>query len=107
MRAKSTGAFCSSLVVTVFLFWSTFLCAQVQSSPPSQPPAAQQSKTEDAAELVKQGEQLARDGKPDEALGLYERALALNPNLYQAQLFMGVALDLQGKYEEARKHLAK
>lgn len=104
MRAKSTGAFCSFLLVTVLLCGGVFLRAQAQSS---QAPAAQQSKTEDAADLVKQGEQLAKDGKPDEALGLFGRAVELNPNLYQAQLFMGVALDLQGKYDEARKHLAK
>jgi len=108
MRAMTarTGTFCLSLV-TALLLWGTFLRAQTQQSPPPQAPATQQSKTEDAAELVKQGEELAKNGKPDEALALYERAVELNPNLYQAQLFMGVALDLQGKYEEARKHLAK
>ncbi len=58
-------------------------------------------------ELVKQGEKLAGEGKPDEAMALYERALQINPDLYQAQLFMGVALDLQGNYDEARKHLSK
>jgi len=58
-------------------------------------------------ELVKQGERLAGEGKPDEAMALYERALQINPDLYQAQLFMGVALDLQGRYDEARKHLSK
>lgn len=86
----------------VLSFWNLHAGAQA-----SQPAATQQSKTEDAAELVKQGEQLAKDGKPDEAQALFERAVELNPNLYQAQLFMGVALDLQGKYDDARKHLAK
>lgn len=58
-------------------------------------------------ELVNQGEKLNSEGKPDEAVALYQRALDLSPDLYQAQLFMGVALDLQGKYDEARQHLAK
>ncbi len=58
-------------------------------------------------ELVKQGEKLNGEGKPDDALALYERALQISPDLYQAQLFTGVALDLQGKYDEARQHLAK
>ena len=107
MRAKFTEAFCASLVVAVLSFWGSYAFAQAQSAPASQTPAAQQSKAEDAAELVKQGEQLAKDGKPDEAQALFERAVEVNPNLYQAQLFMGVALDLQGKYDEARKHLAK
>lgn len=105
MRAKSTAVFSSFLLVTVLSSWSTILYGQTPSSPASQP--AQQSKTEDAAELVKQGQELTKNGKPDEALALYERALQLNPNLYEAQLFTGVALDLQGKYEEARRHLAK
>ena len=93
--------------MTALLLGSPSVCARAQQSPTAQPAAGQQSKTEDAAELVKQGQELAKNGKPDEALVLYERAVELNPNFYQAQLFLGVALDLQGKYEEARKHLAK
>ena len=58
-------------------------------------------------ELLKQGEKLNSDGKTDEAIALYQRALDLAPDLYQPQLFMGVALDLQGKYDDARQHLAK
>ncbi len=58
-------------------------------------------------ELVKQGEKLNAAGKPEEALALYQRALELSPNLYQAELFTGVALDLEGKYAEARQHLGK
>jgi len=58
-------------------------------------------------ELVKQGQKLAGEGKPDEAIALYQRALQINPDLYQAQLFTGAALDLQGKYDDARKHLAQ
>jgi tetratricopeptide (TPR) repeat protein len=80
----------------------------VQAQQPTpQTPATTESKTEDATELVKQGEKLVTEGKPDEAVALYERAVQLNPDLYQAQLFLGVAFDLQGKYEEARKHLSK
>jgi len=83
--------------------------AQPKSSSPttSQQASAGQAKSEDALELVKQGEQLARQGKSDEAIALYQRALELDPNLYLGQLFLGVALDLQGKYDEARQHLAK
>ncbi len=57
--------------------------------------------------LVKQGQDLNADGKLDEAIALYQKALQLVPDLYDAQLYMGVALDLQGKYAEARQHLAK
>jgi tetratricopeptide (TPR) repeat protein len=80
--------------------------AASQDKPAPAPPASQ-SKADDATQLVKQGEALARDGKPDEAVALYQRAVEIDPDLYQAQLFLGVALDLQANYDEARKHLAK
>ncbi len=80
--------------------------AQAAQSPPAAA-ASQAAKTDDAMELVKQGEKLNNEGKPDEAIALYQRALQLSPDLYQAQLFTGVALDLQGKYTEARQHLSK
>ncbi len=57
--------------------------------------------------LVKQGEELNKDGKFEEALALYQKALQLSPKLYLAELYAGVALDLEGKYQEARQHLAK
>lgn len=40
------------------------------------------SKDADALELVKQGQKLNSEGKQDEALALYTRALQLSPNLY-------------------------
>lgn len=75
----------------------------------TQPQSAQpsQSNTADATELVLQGQTLSNDGKLDAAMALYQRALEMAPNLYAAQLYMGVALDLQGKYDEARRYLAK
>ncbi len=88
------------------LFLSSFIPVVAQSSKPAAPQASQ-SQQDDAIELVKQGEKLAGEGKADEAMALYERALQINPELYQAQLFMGVALDLQANYDEARKHLSK
>lgn len=57
--------------------------------------------------LVKRGQKLASAGKPEEASALYQQAVEVDPELYDAQLFMGVALDLDGKYTEARQHLAK
>src|SRR5208337_5059953 len=65
------------------------------------------TKTDDALELVKQGQKLNSEGRQDEALALYDRALQLSPDLYQAQLASGIALDLEGKYQEARVHFAK
>ena len=61
----------------------------------------------DAQALVKQGQKLNSEGKQDEALKLYQKALEMSPNLYQAHLESGVALDLKGDYAAAREHLKK
>lgn len=66
---------------------------------------APQSNTSDPLALVKQGQELNSAGKQDEALALYRQALQLSPNLYEAHLASGIALDLKGEYQEARQHL--
>jgi tetratricopeptide (TPR) repeat protein len=89
----------------ILIFCAASLLAQ---SPAPQTSTSQPSnKDADALELVKQGRKLSSDGRQDEALALYSRALQLSPDLYQAQLASGIALDLEGKYQEARVHLAK
>jgi len=102
---------------SVFALALSAVAGMAQSSAPASPAPAQtpsshataapSSKAEDAMELVKQGEKLNSEGQSEAALALYQRALQLSPDLYQAQLFMGVTLDLEGKYQEARQHLAK
>ena len=67
---------------------------------------AQQAPAPAALDLVKQGQKLNSEGKQDEALALYRQALDLLPNLYEAHLESGIALDLKGNYAEARHHLA-
>jgi len=57
------------------------------------------------AALVQQGQKLSRDGKQDEALALYNQALGKSPDLYEAHLAAGMALDLKGDYAAAREHL--
>lgn len=103
MQAK-IHSFRPLLLMSALLFSS--LCLTAQSQPPSQPAAAPGPKTE-AMALVKQGQDLNKAGKFDEAIALYQKALQLDPRLYDAELYMGVSLDLQGKYAEARQHLAK
>ena len=63
--------------------------------------------SDDAQALVKQGQKLNNEGKQDEALALYKQALEKSPNLYEAHLESGVALDLKGDYTAAREHLKK
>src|SRR5215471_3282212 len=69
--------------------------------------AAQVSPSADAQALVKQGQKLNNEGKQDQALKLYQKALEMSPNLYEAHLESGVALDLKGDYAAAREHLGK
>src|SRR5271166_281248 len=78
-----------------------------QSPAPQTATPQPSTKDTEALELVKQGQKLNSEGRQDEALALYDRALQLSPNLYQAQLATGIALDLEGKYQQARQHLAK
>lgn len=92
------------LAMLALLFSSVCLLAQSQQPSPSA--AAPEAKTE-AMALVKQGQDLNKDGRLDEAIALYQKALQLDPRFYDAELYMGVSLDLQGKYQEARQHLAK
>jgi len=69
--------------------------------------AAAQTAARSALDLVKQGQKLNSEGKQDEALALYRQALEISPNLYEANLASGIALDLEGKYREAREHFSK
>jgi len=97
MRPKS----CFSLYALLALALSSASLLAQSSTPQSS------TKTDDALELVKQGQKLNSEGRQDEALALYDRALQLSPDLYQAHLAAGIALDLEGKYQQARVHLAK
>lgn len=74
--------------------------AQTGMAQLNQPPDA-------SSALVKQGQKLNSEGRQDEALKLYQQALEKNPNLYEAQLEFGIALDLKGEYGPAREHLTK
>jgi tetratricopeptide (TPR) repeat protein len=111
---KSQSYFCRLGLLTFALLLSTVACVAQSSTPAASPltpssnaEQAPAPKADGAGELVKQAEDLNSEGKFDEALALYQRALQLSPKLYRAQLYMGVTLDLQGKYQEARQHLAK
>ncbi|MCU1311671.1 MAG: hypothetical protein JWO20_2796 [Candidatus Angelobacter sp.] len=96
---KTHRALCSLFVVVL-------ACASLLSQTSPQTPAAPAT---EAADLIKQARQLNSDGKQDEAIVLYEKAIktASGKDLYDAQLGEGIALDLKGQYDEARKHLAK
>ena len=63
---------------------------------------AQSSTPED---LVKQGRALVSQGKLDEAISVYRKAVKIAPQSFDARLAIGIVLDLQGQYAEARTHL--
>ncbi len=73
----------------------------------AQVPASATSTPGSAANLVLQGHKLSDEGKQDEAIALYRQALQQDPKFAQAELAMGMALDLKGDYAEARKHIQK
>jgi tetratricopeptide (TPR) repeat protein len=91
MKAKTEA--CVSCLLISFSFLASF--AQGPTQPPQQP------------EFVKQGQQLIREGKPDEALALYRKTLQATPDSIPANIAAGSVLDLMGKGEEARKYFAK
>ena len=90
---KANTEACVSFFLISFGFLASF--AQAPAQPPQQP------------EFVKQGQQLIREGKPDEALALYRKTLQATPDSVPANIAAGIVLDLMGKGEEARKYFAK
>jgi len=58
-------------------------------------------------EFIRQGQQLMREGKLDEALVLYRKTLQTLPNSIPANIAAGNVLDLKGQGEESRKYFAK
>ena len=52
-------------------------------------------------DLVKKGQSFLKDGKFDDALGVFEQALLLNQNSPDLWNYKGVALRSLGRYEEA------
>jgi tetratricopeptide (TPR) repeat protein len=86
-------------------FYISFLLAAFAGA--QQPVPAKPAAPGSAAELVQQGQKLSREGKQDDALALYTKALDKSPGLYDAHLEMGIALDLKGDYAAAHDHFAQ
>ena len=74
------------------------LFAQAAQAPVQRPPQP---------EFIKQGQQLMREGKLEEALALYRQTLEASPLSLPANIAAGNVLDLMGKGEEARKYFQK
>jgi tetratricopeptide (TPR) repeat protein len=76
---------------------SLLLLASAHAQAPAQQPP----------EFIKQGQQLMRDGKLNEALALYRQTLQASPDSAAAKIAAGSVLDLMGQGDEARKYFAK
>jgi tetratricopeptide (TPR) repeat protein len=74
----------------------------ISAQAPSPPQQQQQQ-----PEFLRQGQQLMRQGKLDEALALYQETLKSSPDSLPANIAAGSVLDLQGKGEDARKYFQK
>jgi tetratricopeptide (TPR) repeat protein len=87
-----------AVIPRAFLVLSAFLApllAQTPGSPQQQP------------EFIRQGQQLLREGKLDDALALYRKTLQISPNSVPANIAAGSVLDVMGQGEQARNYLAK
>jgi tetratricopeptide (TPR) repeat protein len=67
--------------------------------------AAGAAQEDQALDLVKRGRTLERDGRFDESLALYRKAVTVAPALFDARFALGRSLDLAGEYAEARTEL--
>jgi tetratricopeptide (TPR) repeat protein len=89
---------------TVALIPEAFLVLSVSLAPVSaQAPGGQQQQPE----FIKQGQQLMREGKLGDALGLYRQTLQISPDSFPANIAAGSVLDLMGQGEEARQYFGK
>ena len=52
-------------------------------------------------EFLEKGNSLSQEGKTEEAIASYDKAISLNPEDFKAYIVRGVALEKIGKYEEA------
>jgi len=87
-----------AVIPRVFLVLSASLTPLLAQTPGSQ---------EQQPEFIKQGQQLMREGKLDDALDLYRKTLQISPNSVPANIAAGSVLDLIGQSEEAREYFAK
>jgi tetratricopeptide (TPR) repeat protein len=90
-------------VATRIFFLVLGILSSSSASLLAQAPAPQR----DQPEFIKQGQQLMRAGKLEDALALYRQTLQSFPLSLPANAAAGSVLDLMGRGEEARKYFQK
>jgi len=83
------------------------LCVGFTAVLGAQTPPPPQAPPDPAADALRAGQQLMRDGKADEALAAYLKAAEQFPSSPTVRIRIGVQLDLMGRYAEARTHFTK
>ncbi len=83
------------LVLSVLLIVSVLFSQTPGGQQPPQP------------EFIRQGQQLMRQGKLEDALALYRKTLESSPDSFPANVAAGSVLDLLGRSGEARKYFEK
>lgn len=58
-------------------------------------------------EFIRQGQQLLREGRLQDALALYQQTIQTSPNPFPADIAAGNVLDLMGKGKEGRRYFQK
>ena len=66
-----------------------------------------QERGQQQPEFIRQGQQLMRQGKLEDALAVYRQTLQTSPDSLPANAAAGNVLDLMGRGEEARKYFQK
>ena len=66
-----------------------------------------QERGQQQPEFIRQGQQLMRQGKLEDALAVYRQTLQTSPDSLPANTAAGNVLDLMGRGEEARKYFQK
>jgi tetratricopeptide (TPR) repeat protein len=92
---------------TFFRFGYTCIVLALGAASLAAQTPAPQPPPDPAAEALRAGQQLMRDGKADDALAAYLQAAEKFPTSVPVRLRIGVHLDLMGRYAEARTHITK
>src|SRR5512140_528008 len=93
-----------TIIIAIALFSASIAFAQPPAGGGQRPQAPPDNRP--GMDQVREARRDVNQGKFDEAIALYQQALQANPQLMEAENGIGVVLDLQGKYDEARKHFA-
>ena len=87
-----------AVIPRAFLIFSAMLAPLLAQTPGSQ---------RQQPEFIRQGQQLMRERKLDDALALYLKTLQTSTTSVPANIAAGSVLDLKGQGDEARKYFAK